>query len=70
MDWFACSAPIPGAFDIDVGVAFVASVVGFVVAFAPAVLAVRYAISTRGIRGLIPKLPVAEGFGRASRRAA
>lgn len=55
---------------MDVGIAFVASVVGFVVALAPAVLAARYTISAEGIAGLIPRLPVAEAFARASRRTA
>ncbi len=69
MDWIAFSAPVPGVVDVDVGVAFIASLVGFVVAIAPAVLAARYAISARGIGGLIPGLSL-EVFGRESRRPA
>jgi len=70
MDWFAFSAPVPGAIDVDVGVAFVASLVGLVVAFTPAVLAARYIISARGVGGLVPKVSFAEVFGRESRRVA
>lgn len=70
MDWIAFSAPVPGVVEIDVGIAFVASLVGFVIALAPAVLAARYTISARGIGGLIPRLSFAEAFGRESRRPA
>lgn len=70
MEGFPFGAPVPGGFAIDVGFAFVASMVGFIVAAVPAVLAARYAIDARGVRGLVPKLFSAEVFGRESRRAA
>ena len=70
MDLYAFAAPVPAAFDIGAGFAFVAGGVGLVGAFAPIARAVRYAIDARGGRGLVPKLSATEGFGRASRRAA
>ena len=69
MDVFAFSAPFGGAVDCGVGFAFVASVVGLVVAFVPAFLAVR-SVGSRSVRGAFPKLSVVDNVGRLGRRVA
>jgi len=70
MEVFVFSAPIAGAFDVDVGFAFIASVIGFVVAAAPAVLALRSLVAAPGESGLIHGVDALAASGRLERRAA